>query len=178
MTHQIEHDAPPPRRRTWLYVVAGIFGICAMVGISLVVGGVMLFQQHVQTQTMSADVAQAEIDREAERFAGSEPLIELLDHRRIAVHRSPDRPRQPIDTLHLLIYDADDRRLIRLSVPGWLMRMAPQSQRGSIKIDGVEVFDRDRDNPVRLEDLERHGPGVIVNGRGNDDADRFLAWVD
>jgi hypothetical protein len=96
----------------------------------------------------------------------------------MAIHRAPDRPRQPVDALHLLLYDAGDRRLVRVTVPGWLLRLAPTSKgRTSIRIDGVEGLD-DHDNPVTLEDLERHGPGLIFDGRDRRRRGRLLAWVD
>ena len=48
---------------------------------------------------------------------------------------------------------------------------------GHIRIDGVDGLD-DGDNPVSLEDLERHGPGLIVDGRDRRRRGRLLAWIE
>jgi hypothetical protein len=166
------------RRRTWLYVLGGLVLICMMTGISLVVGGFVMFNRHVRTESIGPAQAAVEFEQTAARFANSIPLIELREGERMFVRRSPERPRQPIEALHLLIYDADDERLVRVTVPGWLLRLAPTSNgHTAIHIDGVDGLD-DGENPVSLEDLERHGPGLIVDGHDRRRRGRLLAWVD
>ncbi len=183
MTHLTVEQAPAtiasPRRRMWLYVVAGTVAICMMTGITLFIGGIVMFKRHVHSEATAPELAMREFDSTAARFASTPPLIELRDGRTVAIHRTPDRPRQHVEALHLLIYDADDGRLVRITVPGWLLRFVPASDRSSaIRIDGVEGFDSSSEHPVTFEDFERHGPGLIIDGRGRRRGERLLAWIE
>lgn len=170
---------PQVKRRTWLYIVGGLVLICMMTGITLVVGGFMMFKRHVHTEITTATQAAGEFERAASALVARTPLVELNEDGRITVHRTPDRPRQPIESLHLLIYDDDEERLVRITVPGWLLRLAPRSNgRTTIRIDGVDGFDGDSESSISLEDLERHGPGLILDGHDRRHRTRLLAWVE
>ncbi len=162
--------------RTWLYVVGGVAMIFVMAGLTLVVGGILLFRQHVHTETIGRDEAERRLERAAARFSTDLPLVELRDGSTI-IHRQPERRRQQIEAFHLLVYHTDERRMVDVTIPGWLLRLGP-ARGSSLKINGIEGLDGRGEKPVSLEDLERHGPGLVIDGRARPRGGPMLAWVE
>ena len=74
-----------------------------------------------------------------------------------------------------MAYDKHARKLVRVSIPFWLLRMAPSRHVSFLNDSGID-FDSDRVH-LTLEDLERRGPGLIL-----DQADRrgsqVLVWTE
>ena len=86
------------------------------------------------------------------------------------MHRpSPTAPRVPINTLRVLVYDLNQGHLIHADIPGWLLRMMPNGRYSGF--DGGETFTRNR---ITLEDLERHGLGLVLEGHNRNT--RILIW--
>jgi hypothetical protein len=51
---------------------------------------------------------------------------------------------------------------VRVSIPFWLLRLAPTGKRMSFLSENGVDFDSDRVH-LTLEDLERRGPGLILD---------------
>lgn len=79
--------------------------------------------------------------------------------------------------VEVLVYDQADGRLVRASLPMWLVR----------KAEGRDGLDLDLDDDckeaagevrrhLRLEDLERAGLGVLVEAE-EEDGDQVLVWL-
>ena len=84
----------------------------------------------------------------------------------------PRRVAGDITHLYLLSYRARERRLIEVDVPFWFFALkAPAAQ---FMIDGTG-FDL-RELGVTAEDLEAHGPGVILDESAAS-GDRLLIWT-
>ena len=66
-----------------------------------------------------------------------------------------------IDNLHILVFSTRENKLVRLTLPMWLLRMSPD---GKMDINSADV---DLEN-VRLsiEDLEAAGPGPLFAAQG------------
>ena len=75
----------------------------------------------------------------------------------------------------VLAYDTREEKLIRVSIPFWLLRLAPSRHVSFLSDTGIN-FDSDRVR-LTLDDLERRGPGLIL-----DQADRrgshVLVWTE
>ena len=157
-------------KKTWIYILVAVFGIAGLGAIGLVAGSAYWISRHVSSRSTSTESAEAELDRERAPFAGQQPLVEFSGYsdnptvRRLprAAERTPSVEMQ---TLHARVFDPDDGKLVRADIPFWLIRL------------GKSFSFMPNMGSVTLEDLERHGPGLIVNGR-SDEGQQILVWID
>jgi len=164
-------------RKTWISILIAAVIIVGMLAAAAVGGTAFFFYRHVHTQvTPSADAAQQFADARA-RFAGQQPLIEIQKNDRALLHReviSPSGSSARLAALRVLAYDTRASKLVNVSIPFWLIRMAP-SRHFSFSDNGID-FDPDQVH-LTLEDLERRGPGLIL-----DQTDRrgshVLVWTE
>jgi len=146
--------------RNTLIGVAVIVVLLAAAGI----GSVMLFiSRHVLTTYVAADVAEREFETARARLAGQPALIEFHGTQATITRRSPCASRREL-TLHALAYGAGDRELRRADFPMSVLRLMTAG--GSVRLINLWTFGDERDR-ITLDDLECHGPGVIVDVRGN-----------
>jgi hypothetical protein len=96
------------------------------------------------------------------RFAG-QPLITVTGSGglpQITVTRQEaDAERKPVRELLVLAYDPYDGQLVRTKVPLWVVRL------GGWRNFVLRTLGR-ADLQVTVEDIERHGPGLIADIRG------------
>ena len=161
--------------KTWVWVVLaivviGVLGVVAMAGV-----GVYFFSQHIKTQTASPATAAKTFEQITTRFAGQKPLIEL-DNRGRYLRSNTDRTPPPNakvpDTLDVIAFDPDDGRIVRVSIPFWLLRLKMRGS--SIDFNGNRMDLEDL--KLTVEDLERFGPTLIVDHR-NATGERVLVWT-
>jgi hypothetical protein len=160
--------------KTWVWivvavVVVGILGVIAMAGV-----GIYFFSQHIDTRAASPSAAAREFDDVRKRFETQKPLIELDENGRF-LRANPDRPANPAtrspETLYVLAFDPDDGRIVRVSVPFWLLRM----KAGGTTIDfNGNKMDLE-DLKLSVDDLERFGSTLIVDHRSTS-GERVLVW--
>jgi hypothetical protein len=161
-------------RRVWtsiLVAAAIIFALCLLTMVGL---GAYVNHRYTATTFVPAQDARFAFDDVLAGVAAREPLIEV-DDADIVVHRRADRQRREINAMHVLAYDPGARKLVNVTVPGWLLRIAGRG-RARLKISESEVVQR-LDGQVGLDDLERHGPGLVLDttdlsGR------RMLIWTE
>jgi hypothetical protein len=159
-------------RRTWLWIVLGVMATIAAVVVAVVAGTAFELHRHVRSEIVATDEAERTFDAQRDRFAGQQPLVELSrDDERPTIHRAPDSARRvQLQVMRVLVYDSDEGRLTRADVPGWLLRLLPHSRMGTF--GGVEV----NTSRVTLDDLERHGPGLVLDTRNR--GTRVLVWTE
>jgi len=172
--------------RTWLWVVLGVMGTLALVVVVVIGGAIFEFRRHVRTERVENQTAEEEFNHQREQFAGQQPLIELTGgdghDDQPTIHRAPDTARRvEIKTLRVLIYSFNEGRLIHADVPGWLLRTMSSTTRsrtpGTAPSWQGGAFDADfnmRRVPFSIEDLERHGLGLVLDGRNRQT--RILMW--
>jgi hypothetical protein len=165
-------------RTTWVSIAIAAVIIIGMLAATVVGGTAFFFYRHVQTQfTPSDDAAQKFADARA-RFAGQQPLIEIQKDDRARLHREViplSGSTAKLGALRVLAYDTRAGKLVNVSIPFWLIRMAPSRRLSFLSDNGIDL-DSDRVH-LTLEDLERRGPGLIL-----DQADRrgsqVLVWTE
>ena len=162
------------RVKTWVWVVlaiivVGILSIVAMAGI-----GVYYFSQHIDTETASPASAARQFEQIKAQFTGQKPLIELDERGRYLrshTNRKPPANPTPPDSIHVMAFDPDDGRIVRVNVPFWLVRMKMSG--ATIDLNGNHM--NLEDLKLTVEDLERFGPTLIVDHR-NATGERVLVW--
>jgi hypothetical protein len=175
-------------RTTWLSIALAAIVITGIVCVALVGSAAYWFyHQHVETRFVAVESAAQEFRRERARFTGQRALLEIRLGREPIVHR-PDPAQSKsanLETLHALVYEPATGKLVRANIPFWLLRFV---RRGRIDLPAGARLDSDPAH-FTVDDLERHGPGLILdlNEHDFDELDRdeqraseiqMLVWID
>jgi hypothetical protein len=164
----------PGKVKTWVWVVVaivvvGILGIVAMAGV-----GFWFVSQHMETREASPVIASHDFDQVKSRFTGQKPLVEI-DQRGNLLRSNLERPAQPgaptPHDVHVMVFDADKGRVVRFSIPFWLLRL--KTGGATIDLNGRRMDLEDL--RLSVEDLERFGPTLIVD-HTSPAGDRVLVW--
>ena len=163
--------------RRWIPIALGCLLVC-LAGLGALVGScAYLVRQQVRVQVLSSE---QDYEREAAavlaRFEGVPALVEdgvsgpSISRRALATRR--ERPKvAALTSLHVLVFARKERKLVRLTLPFWLLRMAPDG-RMDINVDNVDL-DKVR---LSIEDVESAGPGPLFLRKNADS--RVLVWTD
>src|SRR6476659_7232323 len=145
--------------KTWVWVALGIVVVGILCVIAVAGVGLYFFSQHVDTKTVAPADAGHEFEQVRARFTDQTPLIELDDRGRYLrshTNRQPPPTAKPPDELHVMAFDPDDGRIVRLNIPFWLLRMKMHGMRGgTIDLNGHRMDLEDL--KLTVEDLERSG---------------------
>lgn len=163
-------------KRTWLWIIFGIAMCIAVAFVALVGGTAYMVSRHVKSELVGQNTAEQQFGEQRERFAGRQPLIEMrIDsgNELPIIHRPSEGARKAeLHRMRVLVYDSHEGRLVHIDLPFWLLRMMPSGRLGSVS--GSFSFDSGR---ITLDDLERHGPGLILDATDRRNA-RVLIWTE
>lgn len=161
-------------RRSWVWIVCAAFGTGVFVLVAAAGAGVYFVSQHVASEASTDTKALDAFEAVTTGFRGRRPLYELdaQDHPRLTTELSslPTAPVKPA-TLMVQAWNPENQRLVRLSLPLWLLKLGPEHVRMSNKGD----FDFSRLS-LDLDQLERIGPAIVLDYR-NQDGVRVLLWT-
>jgi len=162
---------------------------CLWIGLGVAIGGVMLvvalvagagfwaYQSFAPAATLlDPQKADAELEAIRAKLPTRAPLIALDEDGRARLQtgqRSATFTGQ-LQALHVAAYDRRAGKLMRFSVPFWLLRLSPD---GKVSfddgmLDGVRGADQ-----LTVERLEAHGPGLLIDQQ-KPDGDRVLVWAE
>ena len=161
--------------RRWLPIVLGmlmvlVLGIIALAGSCAYV----VRQQVAVTSAASVNDYEREAAVILKRFAGVAPIVVSgpagpeMSRKALAERRKRGGT---VANLHVLVFSARERTLVRLTVPMWFLRLSPD---GRIDINRDEVgLDNLR---LSIEDVESAGPGPLFLRKS--DESRVLVWTE
>jgi hypothetical protein len=152
-------------RKTWISVVIAVVIILGMLAAAAIGGTAYFFARHIHAEPAETADAAREFETARGRFSGQPALIEIRRDDEPLLHKElikSETPGKPLETLRVLAYDPDDEKLVRVSIPFWLLRLAPSGKRMSFLSDNGIDFDSERVH-LTLDDLERRGPGLILD---------------
>jgi hypothetical protein len=160
--------------KTWVWVVIGIV-VMGVLGIIAVAGaGIYFFSQHIQTRTETPAGASRAFDQVSTHFSGQKPLIELDEqghYLRSNTDRSPAPGAKAPEALHVMAFDPNDGRIVRVDIPFWLLRLKLRGSTIDFNGNRMEL----EDLKLTVEDLERFGPSLVVNHHAQS-GERVLVW--
>ena len=165
-------------KKTWISVVIAAVIIVGVLAVSAVGGTAYFIYRHVHTQFTPTESADRQFAEARARFAGKRPLIEMRNGDEPLLHRDEIPQTMPVaklETMRVLAYDTRANKLVNVSIPMWLLRMAPSNKFSFMKDNGID-FDSDRVH-ISLDDIERRGPGLILDQtqrRGS----QVLVWTE
>ncbi len=168
------------KKRSWGLIILGVVLFLLVVGAGLAVTAGYLLYRQFDVETVSTSTPDEEFETVIARFEGREPFIEINREGPPTVHRENQQPQPtPLSKLNVLVWEPREDRLVRFSVPFWLVRLTGGK--------GFTVGDRHGDEDgfvfgnvhvkVTAADLEKFGPGLIVNHQEKD-GERVLVWTE
>ena len=162
------------KKRNWLLVLFGVVVLLVFVGIGAIIAVTAWVQQNMEVQSTTTQGAQEMFDKVREQFGDRPPLLNLKNGRPAYTAGKPDssRPRTELQTLHVVAWDSDEGRVATFAVPFWLLRLKSAPIRFSSYASGLD----DNGVDLRVEDIERYGPGIILDATPPD-GDRVLLWA-
>ena len=163
-------------KKTWISVVIAIVIIIAVAGLTLAGGAAFWIRRHVVTQFTSAEVAGDQFSRERARFTGQQPLIELQAGDEPVIHRRSAAGRPELHAIRVLAFDPRAGKLVSVSIPFWILRLAPNHELNLHGDQGID-FDRERIH-LTVDDVERAGPGLILDTRDRRNGAQVLVWAE
>lgn len=167
------------KKKNWGLIILGIVIFVVIVGAGLIatIGFVMYRQMDVQT--VATNSPEEEFRKARARFEGQVPFIELPADRHggdAIVHREQfGKNRVPLTGLRVLAWEPRDRKLVRLTLPFWMLRLGGGHR---IRLSGREAaLGSDVSLNVTADDLERRGPGLILD-YATPRGERLLVWAE
>ncbi len=168
------------KKQSWALIIVGVVVLIVVVCVGvLAVAGYFVYRQFAFESAPATQVSvEREFARVEEKFKGQQPIIALRDGEPVEVEPPPETApavRHHIEAIHILVWQPDERKMFRMNIPFWIIRMT----KGRPVHLGRE-FSEDGE-PLRLNitaaDIERRGPCLILNvtkpGR-----ERVLVWAE
>jgi hypothetical protein len=160
--------------KTWVWVVVAVAVLTVLGFIAVAGAGFYYFSRHIETRAASPARAAEDFDRISSRFTGQKPLIELDEHGRY-LRSNTDRQAAPgVKTptaLHVMAFDTNERRLVEVNVPFWILRLKMGGRAITFNGTSMEL----EDLKLSVQDLERYGPALVVDHQTRD-GQRVLVW--
>jgi len=168
-------------RQTWVSILIAAVIILGILGLSVVGGTALFVYRHVNSEFTGNKIAEQEFASARARFAGQQPLIEISQNEEPTIHRDQippaPRPGRPLESLRVLAYDEHAGKIVRVAIPFWLLRLVPSRHLSFLNDQGIDVdIDSDRVS-LTLDDLDRRGPGLILDQRDHRGS-RVLVWTE
>ena len=160
-------------RRNWVLIVFGVLVLLVFIGIGAIVAVTAWFQQNLETEVATEEGADSEFETVRQSFANRPPLLEIRDGKPAYTAERTKNATSPssVKTLHVMVWDREEERLARFTVPFWLLRM----KSGPIELSAYGSKLAGSGVDLRVEDIERFGPGVLLE-HSADAGDRILIW--
>ena len=164
-----------PSKKTWIWIIVSGFALIILLLVMVAGAGIYFISRHIEAKSTPAAEALRSFETQRAVFKGQTPLFEVDNNDRTlptkplsSLPTSPTRP----DHMWILAWDPDEERLVKVSLPFWVLRM------GRRKID---VFSGDRGvdlerMSIDITELERMGPALVIDLRARG-GERVLVWT-
>ena len=164
-----------PRTRTWVVALVSIAALAVFGTVVLIGLGVYVFVSNVDIQDATPETVELSFQEARAQFTGHEPLIRLTrEHGEVQAEvLRRDRPSdvRP-ESLHVMVWDPSEERLVNVRIPLWLLRFGDKATVDFSEADGDIVDDLD----LSVEDIDHHGPGLVLDYQDTDQ-ERVLLWA-
>lgn len=161
-------------KKTWIWVIVAGFGLVVFAMAALAGLGLYFVTSHISTARSSDAEALRAFDDVRAQFPDERPLFEIDSrgnpHPTGDLGSLPRSDRRP-EYLWILVWNPDDGRLSKISLPFWVLRLGRQN----IDIKHDSGFDLDQLD-LDVDQLERVGPKLIFDFRTSD-GERVLIWT-
>jgi hypothetical protein len=167
-------------RRTWVSIAIAAVIIIGLFALIAVGGAAFFIFRHINSEFTSDKNAAEQFAAARARFTGQPPLIEMRNDDEPTVHRDlipAASTGRKLESLRVLAYDEHAGKLVRVSIPFWLLRLLPSHNLSFLNDQGIDV-DIDSDHVrLTLDDLDRRGPGLLLD-QNDHRGSRVLVWTE
>ena len=163
------------KKTSWAVIILGISAFVLVVGVVMVgVVGYVIYQQFAfQGEVRHRDERRRGVRGDRGEVRRPETLI-IKDGQPVLNDAPAAAPGQRVEALHVIVWDPDKRKVVKLNMPFWLLRMTkgkPIRLSSNDDADGGAVTLK-----ITAEDLERRGPGLILDHK-EASGERVLVWA-
>jgi len=167
------------RKQTWIWIAGAAAAAAFLAFIAIVAAGFFLVARQVETEPASAALAERTFAEARARFEGQNPIIQIEDRDGIIRTRidrpPPDVPAGPVpEKMYVMAYDPDEGRIVRLSLPFWLLRLG---NKGSLRFSSDRTQLSFQHLNLTVDDLTRYGPALLVDQK-MPKGERVLIWTE
>ncbi|MEX2272088.1 MAG: hypothetical protein WD690_11475 [Vicinamibacterales bacterium] len=162
----------PKKSRKTLWIVLGILGFILACIIGFAAFGLYFVGRNLEMERATVSEAAQSFDDVRARFKEA-PIMSIDDHRRVTLSRRPpdQQTGEKPQAMHVMAYDTDDSRIVRVTIPFWMLRLGREKIRlGS----GRDLQFEDLN--ITAEELERYGPSLLLDHRDRE-GKRVLVWT-
>ena len=160
-------------RKTWIWIIVGVLGFGVVCIIAIAGMGVYFVSHHVSASRTSSTEAFRAFDEARMPFKDERPIYEMdeREHPR-QVRQFADLPTSTVkpELMWILAWDPDRERLVKVSIPFWLLRLGRQNV--DISSGGFD-FQRLQ---LDVNELSRVGPVILVEHRSLG-GERVMVWT-
>jgi hypothetical protein len=166
------------RTKNWLLIGCGGAIFLVMAGVAVVGGfGYYVYQQfNLNTAHVQPADAAKQLDEIRAKFPGEPKLTfsKRPDGQADVKVAAPATSTTSLTALHVAAFDPSENKLVQVTVPFWLLRMAPS---GKMKVNGDEILNHLQTPSGHLtpKDIEALGPGLLVD-HVEADGSRVVIW--
>lgn len=166
------------RSKTWIWIAVAALGVLILGVFAILAGGVFLVARQVETQPASTGSAERAFAEVRSQFEGQNPIIQIEERDgliRTRIDRPPpDVPAGPVpETMVVMAYDPTEGRIVRLSLPFWLLRLG---NKGSLRFSSDRTRLSFEHLNLTVDDLTRYGPALLVDQK-MPEGERVLIWT-
>ena len=167
------------RTKGCFWIALGLAIVAVMVGVAVVAGaGFWMYQSFAPAATfVDQAAADAELAAIRARFGDHLPLINTSPAEGEPSIRKDSRGAAftgQLQSVQLAAYDKGAGKLVRFSIPFWLLRMAPD---GKMTMGDEALDDLVGREKLTVAELEAFGPGLVVD-EVKPNGDRVLVWTE
>ena len=151
-----------------------IFALVVACGLAGMVTFVVLASRAITVQNASRAEAERRIAGVRAGFPSRTPLVDVDDNgRAVRTTSTSEGTARPVARLKALAWRDADQRLVSADTPFWFFQLKGPAARYALEGTG---FDLDRLG-LTPADLERFGPGIIVDHAGRDGG-LLIVWTE
>ncbi len=164
-------------KKKWIWIAAGLLAAAVLACVGIFGTITYLAMRHLEVRQMSPASMETEFEQARERFAGKTPLIEIDEDNwdQPRIHRlPPGAAARKVETMHIMAWDDQKQKLIRLDLPMWLLRL--RSRGAVVRLPSERFTDFERMD-LTIDDIDNNGPGLILDHRSPMGA-RILVWTE
>jgi hypothetical protein len=164
-------------------VVVGVAAALAIVALAILAIGLWWASSLYRSEPADEARAGAAFAEIRARFPGIEPAFEIRERRLEISRQAAPTPPAPAVAVHMLVWQPREQRLSRVTLPLWTSRIATEplplealagvGERGLGAI--LDAQRRGNELNVRIADLERYGPTLLLDGT-TPDGTQVLMW--
>ena len=163
------------KQRGCLWAAAGGLVLVVVVGAAVVGGLAWLVYQNsaIDRTSPTPEAADLAFERTRARFAGQAALV-TIDPGGAPHVGARDGHGRVAESLHVMSWSPDEKDLTHVKLPFWLLRLGGAKARLFTGDDALRDL---RGARLSIEDIERAGPGLLLDHTENDGR-RVLVWTE